>query len=293
MNRRTFLTTAAVSTAGAAAFGATPAIAATDVPAVSTRGHFDDDGDLVDGYGRYDYDTDGTVPGVGGDCVADATVMVHGWWKKGDDEEAEAAAEAKFEECDAELDDDGYRGVVLGYSWDNDVDSDAWDYGWSTAKDVAEENGYKLAQFLLDYKNACDGGTIRLIGHSLGARVIFSALSVLDGSSYWNDPGYAVQSVHFIGGAVDNEYPTTKHEPGYRAVTDQTDRSYNYHSEDDEVLEWAYSSFEWDRALGETGAESGHDVPSNYADVDVTDQVGDDHSGYLEHCADEIVAHMS
>lgn len=292
MQRRTFLKTAAASTVGIAALGVSPAAAATYVPVVSTRGHFDDDGSHTAGHGWYDYDTDGTVPGIDAGCVSDTTVMVHGWWKKGDSSEAEAAAEDKFEECDAELDGDGYWGEVVGYSWDNDVDSDAWNYGWSTAKDVAEKNGYKLAQFLLDYKAAC-GGTVRLVGHSLGARVIFSALSVLDGSSYWNDHGYGLQSVHLIGAAVDNEYPTLEYEPGYYGVRNQTDATYNYHSQEDSTLDWAYSSFEWDQALGETGAESGNTPAPNYTDLDVTNQVGSDHSSYLQHCSDEIVAHMS
>jgi pimeloyl-ACP methyl ester carboxylesterase len=292
MKRRTFLSTAVASTAGIAALGVSPAAADTYVPVVSTRGHFDDDGNHTAGHGWYDYDTEGTVPGIDTSCVGDTTVMVHGWWKKGDSSEAEAAAEEKFEECDRELDGDGYWGEVVGYSWDNDVDSDAGDYGWSTAKEVADKNGYKLAQFLLDYKYDC-GSTVRLIGHSLGARVVFSALSVLDDSSYWNDAGYSLQSVHFIGGAVDNEYPTLEYEPGYYGVRNQTDVTYNYYSEEDDTLEWIYNSYEWDQALGETGRESGNTAPSNYADLDVTGQVGNDHSSYLQHCSDEIVSHMS
>jgi len=291
MKRRTFLKTTAASTAGIATLAPAPAAGATSVQVVTTRGHYNDDGDLKDGYGTYEYETDGTVPGVDEDCVGDMTVMVHGWWKRGDSEDATAAAEEKFEECDQELDGDGYWGEVVGYSWDNDVDSDAWDYGWSTAKEVADKNGYKLAQFLLDYKYYC-GSTVRLIGHSLGARVIFSALSILDDSSYWNDYGYSIQSVHFIGGAVDNEYPTKEYEPGYYGVRNQTDETYNYHSEDDDTLEWIYNSNEWDQALGETGKESGNTAPSNYADLEVTSQVGDDHSSYLQHCSYEIVGHM-
>ena len=70
-------------------------------------------------------------------------------------------------------------------------------------------------------------------------------------------------------------------------------RSYNFHSEEDDTLEWIYNSYEWDQALGETGKESGNTAPSNYGDLDVTSQVGDDHSSYLQHCSDEIVYHMS
>jgi pimeloyl-ACP methyl ester carboxylesterase len=291
MRRRSFLKTAAASTAGLATLGAGTATAATYVPYVSTRGHYDDEGNLTSGHTAYDYDTVGTVPGVDGGCSSDMTVMVHGWWKKGDASEAEAAAEDKFEHCDQQLDANGYWGDVVGYSWDNNVDSDAWDYGWGTAKEVATKNGAKLAQFLLDYKYNC-GGTVRLVAHSLGARVTFSALQTLDDSYYWDDYGYTIQSVHFIGAAVDNERPSLEHGDGYYAVANETDATYNYYSEEDDVLEWVYNSYEWDQALGETGKEDGNTAPGNYADFDATAQVGDDHSGYLDNVADEIVADM-
>ncbi|WP_435195583.1 DUF726 domain-containing protein [Natronomonas sp. EA1] len=290
MYRRRFLKGSLAAT-GLAALATTSASAATYVPYVSTRGHYDDDGTLTTGHTATDYDTVGTVPGVDGGCVSDLTVMVHGWWKKGDSSEAEAAAEDKFEQADQQLDGNGYWGTVIGFSWDNDVDSDAGDYGWSTAKEVAEKNGTKLAQFFLDYKYYC-GGTVRFVGHSLGARVIFSALETLDNSSYWDNNGYTIQSVHLIGAAVDNEYPTTEYAPGYYGVANETDATYNYYSQEDDVLEWVYNSYEFDQALGETGYESGNTPAPNYADRDVTAQVGDNHSGYLDNVADEIVADM-
>ncbi|WP_254543733.1 DUF726 domain-containing protein [Halomarina pelagica] len=286
--RRQFVRRATAATAGALTLGAlgSPAAAATYVPVVSTREHFDDSATLTSGHTATDYDTDGTVPGVDVGCVDDLLVFVHGWDKKSSESEAEAAAEEKFEHADARLDAEGYWGTVVGYSWDNDKGGGV-DYGWAESKEIATKNGPKLANFLTDYASAC-GGTIRLACHSLGARVTFSALQTLDG---W---GYAdlVESVHVLGGAVDNERPTLEHGDGYDAVANVTRATFNYYSGEDDVLEWVYNSFEFDQALGETGAESGNAVPGNYTDFDATGQVGDDHSGYLDALTDEMVYHM-
>ena len=36
------------------------------------------------------------------------------------------------------------------------------------AKNIAKDNGLKLAQFIFDFKNKCKDADIRLIAHSLG-----------------------------------------------------------------------------------------------------------------------------
>lgn len=82
------------------------------------------------------------------------------------------------------------------------------------------------------------------------------------------------------------------HGDGYYAVANETDATFNYYSEEDDVLKYAYNSFEWDQALGETGIESGNTAPSNHTDRNVTSQVGGDHSSYLANCSDDIVADM-
>jgi hypothetical protein len=292
ISRRSFVRRTGAAAVGVGLLGAVSgsASAATVPPYVSTRGHFDDDANLTSGHGTFDYDTVGTVPGIDGACTTDLLVFVHGWKKKGGDSEAEQVAREKFAHAKATLEADGYDGTVVGYSWDNNVGG-GWDYGWGTAKDVATQNGSKLAQFLLDYKYYC-GGTIRVACHSLGAEVTFSALEALDGSSYWNDRGWAVESVHILGGAVDNERPTLEDGDGYDAVANQTRATFNYYSNDDSVLSWVYNTIEFDQALGETGKESGNTAPGNYTDYDGTSQVGSDHSGYLDNLTDEMVTHM-
>ncbi|MWG33341.1 alpha/beta hydrolase [Halomarina oriensis] len=292
ISRRSFVRRTGTVAVGVGLLGATngTASAQTVPPYVSTRGHFDDDATLTSGHGTFDYDTVGTVPGVDGACADDLLVFVHGWKKKGGDSEAAQAARDKFAHAKATLEADGYDGTVVGYSWDNNKGG-GWDYGWGTSKDIATQNGSKLAQFLLDCKYDC-GGTVRVACHSLGAEVMFSALQALDGSSYWNDRGWQVESAHVLGGAVNNERPTLEHGAGYDAVADQTRATFNYYSNDDSVLSWVYNTIEFDQALGETGTESGNTAPGNYTDYDGTAQVGTDHSGYLDSLTDEMVYHM-
>ncbi|WP_137283432.1 alpha/beta hydrolase [Halorussus salinisoli] len=294
-NRRTFLKRSAVTTTGLAALvGSAGTAAASDVPLVSTRGHFDDDGNLVSGKGTFTYDTSGDVPGVDTSCVGDLTVFVHGWDKNSDD--PEQAAHDKISHAQSELAAAGYDGTVVGYTWDNDVGG-GLDYGWSEAKDAAQGNGPKLAQFAVDFAYDCPDADLRFVSHSLGAQVLLSSLRSLDESSWWNDGGYEITSTHLLGAAQDNEAPTKESVEGswdtYGAITDQTTGSFDYHSHEDDVLQWIYNSYEFDQALGETGYEDGNTPAPNYTEFDATSQVGDDHSGYLSNLSDEIVYHMN
>jgi hypothetical protein len=287
--RRQFLKTAGASLGGLATLGAAGTAAAVVPPYVTTRDQFDDDGDLKSGYTATEYDTVGGVPGIGAGCVNDLTVFAHGWSKKGDSPEADARQ--KFETAKQELEASGYGGTVIGFSWDNDA-GDGIDFGWTEAQDVAQANGLKLAQFLLDYKSTC-GGTVRLASHSLGAQVLFSTLRYLDDNSYWNDYGYQIRSIHPFGAATDNEVPS--YEEGrdtYDAIARQVDHAHNYFNQADDVLQYIYNTFEFDQALGETGIESGNTPPGNYEDVDVEYLVGDDHSAYLTNASDVIAGDM-
>jgi hypothetical protein len=268
----------------------TPVQGATYIPVITTRGHYDDNANLTIGHTETGYDTDGTVPGVDTSCVSDLLVFIHGWTKNGTDSEAKQAAEEKFEYANASLDGAGYGGTVAGYSWDNNKGG-GLDLGWGEAKSIAQKNGPKLAQFCLDYKYMC-GGTLRLASHSLGAQVLFSALRTLDASSYWDSHSYRIESVHLLGAAIDNETPTREDIDSYNAVTNVTRATFNYYSQEDNVLEWIYNTYEFDQALGETGSESGNTPAPNYTDFDATAQVGNNHSGYLDATSDEIVYHM-
>lgn len=284
LGRRRFLTrssTAATALAALAA-GVDTVAGRTPIPFVSTRGHFTDEGALTDGHTLTDYETKGPVPGIGRSCVSDLSVFVGGW-RRSDDGDADAAIEDALA-TERSLAGSGYPGTVIGYSWDDDLGGGA-DFGWRESARIAERNGPKLAAFLAEYLANCSG-RVRLIGHSLGARIVFRALETLE-----TNGDRPLASVHLFGAAVDDERPTDR-SVSYDALRTQVGATFNYLSRTDAVLGWAYPPFEFDRALGQYGAEQGPDVPDTYFDVDVTSEVGSDHAGYTEHVADEVVAHM-
>lgn len=263
--------------------------ASRTVPLVSTREHFTDGGDLAAGRTATGYGTSGNVPGIDTACAGDLTVFVHGWNKNGDDPEAEALA--KFHEADTALGEAGYTGTLIGYTWDSDKGGGA-DFGWGEAQRIAQANGPKLARFALDYSRRCSG-TLRFVSHSLGAQVVFSALRTLDADSTWDANGDRISSIHLLGAAQDNEAPTTGWRKTYDAIRFETRSTFNYYSQEDDVLAWVYNTIEFDQALGETGAESGNTVPNNYSDYNATSQVGSNHSGYVSSLADEMVSDMT
>ena len=293
VNRRQFLKrTATATTTIATIGGAADSVAAGHAPPyVSTRNHFDDSANLVSGETTFSYDTSGNVPGVDTGCADDLTVFIHGWSKKSDGD-AEQNAYNKIKEAGHDLYNNGYWGNVIGFTWDSDAGG-GWDYGWGTAQDVAQQNGYKLAQFVVDFKYACPNATLRLESHSLGAQVLLSCLRVLHNSSWWTSNGHQIETTHLLGAAQDNEAPTTEWPDTYYAIRDQTRATFNYYSTDDDVLQWVYNSFEFDQALGETGAESGNTTSGNYTDFNATSQVGNAHSSYTDDCSDEVVYHMN
>ncbi|WP_158057723.1 twin-arginine translocation signal domain-containing protein [Halorussus halophilus] len=292
-NRRQFLKRSAVATVGATTLvGASGTAAAYDVPLVSTRGHCSDDGSLKSGVSQYSYETNGLVPGIDTSCVSDLTVFIHGWDKKSSSSsDAEQDARDKIQQAETELTGSGYDGTVVGYTWDNDVGGGA-DYGWGEAQTAAQNNGLKLAQFAVDLKYYCPNVSLRFASHSLGAQVLLSSLRSLDVTSWWDDQGHEVYSTHLLGAAQDNEAPTQEWMDTYNAVTNEVTSQFNYHNHEDDVLQWVYNTIEFDQALGETGYEDGNTPAPNHHELDVTSQVGDDHSGYLSNVSDEVVYHM-
>jgi hypothetical protein len=275
----TLLGTGVLSNAGAAQEG---------VPAVTTFGHFDDNAELTDGNTETNYETSGDVPGTDTDSVSDLLVFVHGWRQDETDEEAREANREKFEEAETELGGSGYDGTAIGYEWDAHR-GDSLDFGWADAKEIADRNGLKLAEFVREYHESEPDGDLRIMSHSLGTRVLFACLRELDGERRRD---LSVTTIHPFGAAVDDDAPTTADEVTHDAIENRVGAAHNYHSREDEVFKWAYETREVGRALGRHGADEDHGIPTNYTDYDVTDEVGSDHSGYLENVSDLMVSHM-
>lgn len=250
-----------------------------DFPRVTTRGHFDIHwwyGDqLTDGHTEWDYSTVGDVPGYGSAAPDEILVSVHGWRVAPED------APDHFATVKRSLRDNGYDHPVIGFSYDSDTSTDNW---WPTT-DIAERNGKKLANFLTDYR-AQTGARIRLVGHSMGGRVVPATLRALNGLGKSD----FVESATLLGAATDNDAVAVGGEYGddIAAAAKSVD---NYWKSDDSVLNWAYSTGEFDSAVGEEGCEG--TPPANYDDHNV-DYVPD-HFSYHEPgdgCMAEVVSNF-
>ncbi|WP_276301061.1 esterase/lipase family protein [Halorussus lipolyticus] len=249
-----------------------------DFPRATTRGHFDIHwwyGDqLTDGHTAWDYSTTGDIPGYGTSPVPEEVVIsVHGWRVAPED------APDHFATVKQSLRDNGYDHPVIGFSYDSDTSTDNW---WPTT-DIAERNGKKLANFLTYYVSKT-GAQVRLIGHSMGGRVVASTIKELNGLDKPNN----LASATFLGAAVDNDAVSWEGEYGDDIAAVGAD-VHNYWKSDDDVLNWAYSTGEFDSAVGEEGAEGS--TPANYTDHNV-DYVPDHFSYHQpgEGCMSEVVS---
>ncbi|WP_128478237.1 esterase/lipase family protein [Halorussus pelagicus] len=287
VGRRTVLRAAAGTVALGAVVGSASAFGgddgnitgAEDFPRATTRGHFDIHwwhGDqLTDGHTARNYSTVGDIPGYGSANPDEILVSVHGW------RVAAADAPDHFATVKQSLRNNGYDHPVIGFSYDSDTSTDNW---WPTT-DIAERNGKKLANFLTDYR-AETGARVRLVGHSMGGRVVPATLRAL------NNLGKSdfVESATLLGAATDNDAVAVGGEYGddIAAAAKSVD---NYWKSDDDVLNWAYSAGEFDSAVGEEGCEG--TPPANYTDHNV-DYVSD-HFSYHEHgngCMAEVVSNF-
>ena len=138
---------------------------------VSTRGHFNlqtDELSSSHNIGDYDYSD---VPGLDGKpCPSnnELAIYIHGVWT------GQAGAKEQLDRTKLSLNANGYNIPVVGFSWDSNTATNQ--SGWAIAKFIANQNGPKLAKFISDFKANCPNDNIRIIAHSLGAKVVESAL---------------------------------------------------------------------------------------------------------------------
>jgi esterase/lipase superfamily enzyme len=289
-NRRRFVASVGTTLFGSAALSRRGA-ADESLSKITTVDHFDDDARLTGDNTTTNYETTGEIPGINTCPVDDLTVFIHGWRDTQNEEEARSANVAKFEEASYELRNSGYDGAVVGYEWDSHR-GDSLDLGWIDARKIAKRNGLKLAYFVHEYQKRRPTTDIHMVSHSLGTLVVMHCFEELEASNGSPDRDSAVTTVHSLGAAVDNDRPTSEHSTTYEAIDQQVSGFHNYFSSDDSVLERRYEPRELERSLGRHGADSSFASPANYTDHDVTDEVGDDHSGYLESASELIVSHV-
>lgn len=204
------------------------------------------------------------------DCPSQIAIFVHGWHND------DFKATERLDRVRMSLIENSYTIPLVGLSWPSDT-------GWQDTKIIAKQDGEKLAHFIVDYVHNCKhqhnkDANIRLIGHSLGSRVILSALDELHKTPRWTNEGFKIMSVHLIGAAVDDEEvsknpsditeeitngPTIKSAYG-EAIQGEVIRFYNLYNPQDNMLQHdpfppypgeVYPSFEQDLALGQAGRQ--------------------------------------
>jgi hypothetical protein len=249
-------------------------------PIVSTRNHFWPYGVLNWWWHTPTDYIAADIPGCSQN--REIVIHIHGW---GINEEQ---AIDRFNIIKKSLVSLGYTQPIIGFTWDSDL-------FWNNAVNAASENGRKLAEFVLDYKMACEHADIRIIGHSLGARVVLNTLASLYNNEIWTERGYKIASAHLMGAAVNPvELSEDYFENSIQSITNQF---HNKFSPQDDVLEGDYYTVHGHRALGEIGARhTGLSLPANYDEEDVAIEIsrdldgdgdndvpnfGDYHSGYI------------
>ena len=195
---------------------------------------------------------------------------------------------------------------LIGYSWPSDTGFTP--EGWIKAKQLSIDEGKKLAGFILNYIDTCQQefnkkSDIRLISHSLGSRLVLSALDSLHKNQTWNDNNYQIASVHLLGAAVDNEeisknqlditndwtnWNTVKTTAYGNAIENQVSDFYNLYSSEDNIYQpdfifpffpyQIYPSVEGDWALGQNGYQTiPYDIalslPKNYNQINVQNEL--------------------
>lgn len=275
VDRRTFIRGTAAAAVTVGSVGVSSAFASEwERSVVTTRDHFSTtwyrEVERNDDYGPEEYGTEGTIPGIDTDEQPDEVVVfAHGWLNNS------PAAEGTFETAAATFRAEEYDAPMIGFSYDADTLITRW---WQ-ATEIAELNGPKLAAFVEDLAAAAPETDIRLVGHSLGGRVVLSALKAGGGD--------AITSVSLLGAAVDAEDVAVDGEYG-DAIGSSATTVDNFWYDDDQILHWAYSIAEFDAAVGEEGCDG--EQPETYTDTEV--EVGS-HLEYYEQdggCIDQVVA---
>ena len=270
----------------------------TTIPTISTRNHFSrDTGELNSGQTPTGYLASANIPGLqaGTTCPPEIAIYIHGVWVGANSLEE---PDEIFDRAKKSLSANNYMNPIVGFSWDSDTKINQDGTGWSTAKLIVKENGPKLAQFISDYKNKCEATKVRLIAHSMGARVALSALESLYKNQAWNDKNFKIESVHLMGAAVDDEevakspsyiienpsvlFNTNEWFDAYgiksaygNAIEKEVVKFYNLFNPQDNSLQLPllYPLFELDDALGLVGAQSDLEPISNYQDINVQNEI--------------------
>lgn len=196
--------------------------------------------------------------GVFPEGVEEVLIYVHGWL-----ELFTGSASGQGYTLEQALGQNGYDHPTITFKYPSN------DPNWWGVQPAAEEDGRAFASWVQAYRERNPNTTIRMIGHSLGARTGLGCLDELV-TVNGNAP---IRSFDMIGGAIARSAVTTDGEFG-SVVANGARAVHNYHSEHDGILDHIYQLGEFGtEAVGAYGAPKGASTPSNYDDHDVSETV--------------------
>ncbi|MDS0475422.1 alpha/beta hydrolase [Natrinema sp. 1APR25-10V2] len=193
-------------------------------------------------------------------------ISVHGWF-------GNTGATAQASQVYRPMAEAGYEATPVAGVWN------ASNPNFVGAQEEATSAAGALADLIEAYKDET-GGTVRLVGHSLGGLVVLETLAQIGES-------YTIDTVAPLGAAVPSSSVCTEAEYG-SAIAANAGEVRNYYSTNDTIVGSAYGAT--GGGLGSDGADcgggggflggSGGSIPDNFTDVDVSDAVSS-HLGYL------------
>jgi esterase/lipase superfamily enzyme len=240
---------------------------------ISTRGHFDlATGELIPehnstAYLYYNDIRDNTNGSLQNEIICpsqkEIAIYIHGVWTD------ENSANEQVNRTAMSLEANNNTIPLIGFSWDSNTPFS--EEGWKNAKTIAANNGPKLAQFILDFKNKCEDTEIRLIAHSLGAAVVNNTLVSLSNNQEGNT-NFNITSVHLLGAAIDRSGITANTTFG-KAIEYAVDNFYNLRNSEDNMLEYIYKNIEDKDALGLLGIQHSQPIPRDYIERQVDSEI--------------------
>jgi pimeloyl-ACP methyl ester carboxylesterase len=264
---------------------------------VSTRGHFNP----YSGHpNSFFYDERSYHPISIPSCspaLTDVVIFVHGFYTN----DGQVIYQSNL--VKKSLNSLGINYSIIGFSWDSNAIGSFYPprFPWEVAIDIANQNGIKLASFISDFKSQpqCEHVNIRLVSHSLGARVVLNTLKELHDPfqfQLWNQNDFTVASIHLLGAAINPLEVSTR--SGYSGIPIQEETEYllNGYCLEDDILQFTYYNVELHAALGTVEASDMVPTSGNYDDffvcdhisrdsngdgIDDLDNYGDNHMGYL------------
>jgi len=264
VSAKTTTAIAATSTTTATRTAAGTVADATYTRLVSTRANFDTStSSLLPNHNKKDYAaTD--VPGLQvGKCPAEIVIYVHGVGASQSD------ATEQTERVKMSLNNNSYYNPVIGFSWDSNTPK-----GASTVETIAKQQGPKLAHFILDFKNKCPESNIRMISNSMGARVTLSTLVSLHTNKEWKSKDFKIDSVHLISAVAASSWSVDGIKSPVRNIIEQVViKFYNLVNPKDKLFSGTFPRVEDHTALGNSGAQKGISLPSNYIQQDVQNEI--------------------